>query len=86
MIQSMYYPFFFGLGGPIGSGKQPLPWIHIDDLCRLIQFSAENEKVRGALNAVAPEVVTNEQFSKVSSNFFQKLQNKMFCLLFCIIF
>lgn len=64
MIANLYTPFFFGLGGPVGEGKQPLPWIHIDDLCRLIQYAVETESVEGVLNGVAPELVTNLQFSK----------------------
>uniref|UniRef100_A0A1A9ULK4 DUF1731 domain-containing protein n=1 Tax=Glossina austeni TaxID=7395 RepID=A0A1A9ULK4_GLOAU len=64
MIQSIWLPFMLGIGGPMGSGKQILPWIHLEDLCRLIQHCLENEKCTGAFNAVAPEIVTNEQFSK----------------------
>lgn len=47
------------------TGKQPLPWIHIEDLCNLIKFSIENKKVDGILNAVAPDIITNKEFSKV---------------------
>lgn len=64
MINNLYWPFFFGMGGPVGEGKQPLPWIHIDDLCRLIQFAVEQPQVEGVLNGTAPEIVTNLQFSK----------------------
>lgn len=66
MIASIYLPFLMGLGGPMGTGHQPLPWIHIDDLCRLIQYAIENTEVKGVLNGVAPDLVTNSQFSKVS--------------------
>lgn len=65
MIQSMYLPFWLGLGGPIGDGTQPLPWIHIIDLCELIRFCVEAESVgSGPINGVAPEIVTNGEFSK----------------------
>lgn len=64
MIQNLYLPFYLGLGGPIGKGTQPLPWIHIDDLCRLIQFAIEKETVTGVLNGTAPDIVTNLEFSK----------------------
>ncbi|KAJ8716131.1 hypothetical protein PYW08_013416 [Mythimna loreyi] len=64
MIKNMFVPFYLGLGGRIGSGKQYLPWIHIDDLARLIQFSIENEAVTGVLNGVAPQVITNDDFTK----------------------
>lgn len=65
MIQNIWMPFYLGLGGPMGTGKQILPWIHLEDLCRLIQHCLESDKCKGPLNAVAPEIVTNGQFSKV---------------------
>lgn len=66
MIKSIMLPFQLGLGGPMGTGSQILPWIHIEDLCRLIQHCIENEKSSGPVNGVAPEIVTNGQFSKVN--------------------
>ncbi|KAJ1528485.1 hypothetical protein ONE63_006894 [Megalurothrips usitatus] len=63
MIQQLFLPFFFGLGGPIASGNQFLPWIYIDDMARLIHFAIENEKVCGVLNGVAPQIITNREFS-----------------------
>lgn len=56
MIKQMYPAFFFGLGGPMGSGNQYLPWIHIKDLCNLLLFSIEQKQVVGILNGVAPQV------------------------------
>lgn len=70
MIKNMILPFFFGVGGPIGSGKQYLPWIHIDDLTRLICFAIENDNVSGILNGVAPQVITNLEFTKVNIHIF----------------
>lgn len=63
MISSLILPFWFGGGGPVASGQQPLPWIHADDLCSLIKFSIENPKVEGVLNGVAPQIITNQQFA-----------------------
>ena len=65
MIKSIMLPFQLGLGGPMGSGCQIMPWIHIDDLCYIIKHSIENEQVKGILNGVAPQIVTNGEFSKV---------------------
>lgn len=65
MIKSLKLPFWFGFGGKIGDGKQPLPWIHIEDLCQLIKYSIENDKVNGVLNGVAPDIITNGDFTKV---------------------
>ena len=64
MIQSLYMPFFFGFGGPVGDGRQFLPWIHIEDLCELILYSIENKHVEGVLNAVAPDIIRNLDFAK----------------------
>lgn len=57
MIKEIYLPFFFGLGGPISSGNQYMPLIHITDLVNLFLFSIENESVYGILNGVAPQVI-----------------------------
>lgn len=66
MIQSLMLPFWLGLGGRIGGGKQPLPWIHIIDLCELIRFCIETKSIdKAILNGVAPDIITNEQFTKV---------------------
>ncbi|XP_022905686.2 epimerase family protein SDR39U1 [Onthophagus taurus] len=63
MIKQLYMPFFLGLGGPVMPGNQYLPWIHIQDLCRLIIFAVQCASVTGVLNGVAPEQVTNKQFT-----------------------
>lgn len=67
MIQQLYIPFWFGLGGPIGSGAQPLPWIHISDMARLFHFAIEGKggkKPSGIFNGVAPKTITNAEFTK----------------------
>jgi hypothetical protein len=51
-------------GGPLGSGRQWMPWIHIEDEIGLIQFLIDNEGARGAFNAIAPNPVTMAEFSK----------------------
>lgn len=65
MIKQLYLPFYLGMGGPIMPGDQYLPWIHMNDLTRLIMFAIENDKVTGILNGVAPQTVTNKDFSNV---------------------
>ncbi|KAJ8924563.1 hypothetical protein NQ315_000712 [Exocentrus adspersus] len=64
MIKQLYLPFYLGLGGPVGSGSQYMPWIHIDDLTSLIVYAIENKEVKGVLNGVAPRPCTNKDFSK----------------------
>ncbi|MGZ5134037.1 MAG: TIGR01777 family oxidoreductase [Flavitalea sp.] len=54
-------PAKFGIATILGSGKQVVSWIHIDDLCRLIMFAIENEKIDGVYNAVAHRPVTNKE-------------------------
>ena len=49
---------------PIGSGKQFIPWIHIDDLCEMYLKAIKDEKMIGIFNAVAPEHQTSKAFSK----------------------
>lgn len=66
MIKSLYLPFYLGLGGPVLPGNQPLPWIHIQDLCNLIQFCIEEDQAKDVINGVAPQIVTNREFSKVN--------------------
>ncbi len=62
-LAQMLFPFEFGLGGAMGSGKQWFSWIHRDDLIRLIIHLINNESVHGAVNATAPEPVINKAFS-----------------------
>lgn len=77
MIKNLILPFWFGVGGPVCDGKQPLPWIHIIDLCNLIKYSIENKKVNGVLNGTAPDIVTNMQFSKVSVSDLNRTHNNL---------
>ena len=56
--------FKLGFGSAIGSGKQIMPWIHIDDLCNMFINSIENQSYNGIYNAVAPNPVSNFEFSK----------------------
>ncbi|EDS29687.1 conserved hypothetical protein [Culex quinquefasciatus] len=64
MIASLILPFWFGAGGPIGDGSHDLPWIHVDDLCGMIKFAIEKPEVKGVLNGVAPQLITNKDFTK----------------------
>ena len=63
-LEKMLTPFKFGVGGTIGSGKQYMSWIALDDLVKMIHFALENENINGAVNAVAPNAVTNQEFTK----------------------
>lgn len=63
-LPKMSTPIKLGIGSPIGTGKQYMPWIHIDDICRMYEYALKNESVEGAYNAVAPEHATNQSFTK----------------------
>jgi uncharacterized protein (TIGR01777 family) len=63
-LKKIVPPFKMFLGGPLGSGKQWMPWIHIEDEIGLILFLMQNENARGAFNATAPNPVTMEEFAK----------------------
>jgi uncharacterized protein (TIGR01777 family) len=57
-------PFRMGVGGRLGSGRQWMSWIHIDDEINLIEYAIRNDAVRGAVNAVSPSPVTNAEFTR----------------------
>jgi uncharacterized protein (TIGR01777 family) len=63
-LAAMLLPFKMGLGGKIGTGRQYMSWIAIDDLVRIVLFCLEREEVRGPVNAVAPSPVTNAEFTR----------------------
>lgn len=63
-LQQMLTPFRFGIGGPMGSGKQWWSWIHRHDLVRLFAFLVENEAT-GAFNGTAPNPLTQRDFARV---------------------
>lgn len=68
----MALPYKLFVGGRIGSGRQWLPWIHLEDMVGLILFSLDNEAISGAVNACAPEAVTNEQFGRAIGRAFRR--------------
>lgn len=88
VLQKMALPARFGIGSPLGSGRQYLPWIHIDDICGLYIKAVEDHSMRGAYNAAAPEHVTNSQFMRTVSKvmgrpfFFPAIPSFVFRILF----
>ena len=63
-LAKMLPAFKMGVGGKIGSGKQHMSWIAIDDLAQIILFATSAESLQGPVNAVAPNPVTNLEFTK----------------------
>lgn len=64
-LAAMLTPFKLGLGGVVGGGRQWMSWVSLDDMVGIINFAIENETVRGAVNAVAPSPVRNEEFTRI---------------------
>jgi uncharacterized protein len=64
MLSQLLTPFEFGLGGPIGSGRQWMSWVERDDLVRLIAHVIATPSLTGPVNATAPAPVTNAEFSR----------------------
>ncbi len=62
-LTRMLPPFRLGLGGAMGDGKQPFPWIHIQDVAGALAFLALNDKTQGAYNLTAPHIISNREFS-----------------------
>jgi uncharacterized protein len=54
-----------GFGGKLGSGKQWMSWIHLEDLIGILLFALKNENVSGLMNTVSPNPVTNKDFTKI---------------------
>lgn len=63
-LERMAMPVKLGFGAPLGTGRQYISWIHIDDLCAMYIYAIEHPQVHGTYNAVAPVPVTNKEFTK----------------------
>ena len=74
-LSKMMLPIKMFVGSPLGSGKQYVPWIHIEDLCNIFIKSLEDSSMTGAYNAVVPESITNSSFTKILA---QQLNKPLF--------
>lgn len=63
-LAKMLLPFKLGVGGSLGSGKQWMSWITLEDVVGAVRFAIENGSVRGAVNVVAPQPVQNAEFTQ----------------------
>jgi len=64
MLSKLLTPFKMGMGGKVGSGKQFISWVAIDDVTSAIKLALSDETFRGPVNVVSPNPVTNEVFTK----------------------
>jgi uncharacterized protein (TIGR01777 family) len=71
-LARMASPAKMGLGSALGNGLQYLPWIHIEDLCAIYIKTIEDSRLTGAINAVAPEHVTNKEFLRILAGILKK--------------
>ncbi len=67
-LRIMKLPFLFFVGGPIGDGKQYVPWIHMDDLCRALIYLMENDDLTGPCNVCSPQPETMNQVASAMGN------------------
>ncbi|TYT75442.1 TIGR01777 family oxidoreductase [Desulfobotulus mexicanus] len=63
-LAKMIPAYRMALGGPLGSGKQWMPWIHVDDILAAVDFFVSHPETSGVYNLVGPESVTNADFSR----------------------
>jgi uncharacterized protein len=63
-LARMLPPFRLGVGGKLGDGRQWMPWVHLDDVVGLLLHAARDERLRGPMNVVSPEPVTNAEFTR----------------------
>ena len=64
-LAKMLLPFKLGAGGRLGSGKQWMSWITLEDVVEILRLAIENGTVRGAVNIVAPNALQNAEFTKL---------------------
>ena len=64
MLAKLLTPFKMGMGGKVGTGKQYISWVAIDDAVGAIKIALHDESIRGPVNVVSPNPVTNEVFTK----------------------
>jgi uncharacterized protein (TIGR01777 family) len=64
-LPKMLTPFKLGVGGRLGSGKQWMSWVTLEDAVGILRFAIENATVRGAINVVSPQPLQNEEFINV---------------------
>ena len=71
-LQKMLLPVKLGIGSPLGTGKQYMPWIYIDDLCEIYLQAIQDKTFIGAYNAVAPQHITNKELMKALAKAYKR--------------
>jgi len=65
-------PIKLGAGAPLGSGKQYMSWVHVEDLCQMFVHALEQADLSGVYNAVAPRPVTNEELTRSAAKILRR--------------
>jgi uncharacterized protein (TIGR01777 family) len=63
-LEKMLLPFRLGVGGPVAGGRQPMSWIHVEDVVGIYLAAIDDERLTGPVNATAPRAATNKEFSR----------------------
>ena len=71
-LKEMANPVRWGVGAPLGTGKQYMSWIHIDDLCRMFVYALKHDHLQGAYNGVGPSWVSNKELTKAIARALKK--------------
>lgn len=71
-LEKIIKPIKLGIGAALGTGKQYMPWIAMEDLCNMYLSAIENIEIEGIYNAVTPENITNTMFTKITAKTLKK--------------
>ncbi|CAA7387031.1 TIGR01777 family oxidoreductase [Chryseobacterium fistulae] len=71
-LKKMIPSIQFGLGAPLGNGKQYMPWIHLNDICSVYEFALQNSQMQGAYNATSPQHTTNKNLTQKIADIIHK--------------
>lgn len=71
-LNRLLLPFKFFIGGPLGSGKQNISWVHPVDVVSAINFLVENDKAEGVFNLTAPQPISNAQLGSELAKIIQR--------------
>lgn len=71
-LPKMVRPILWGVGAPLGSGDQYISWIHIEDVCQIYKFLLDHKTLKGVFNAVAPENITNKEFTYLTAKLIKR--------------
>lgn len=64
-LAKMWQPFQWGVGGVLGNGRQMISWVALDEIPYVVEHVIKNEQIKGAVNVVSPQAVSNAEFTKV---------------------